>query len=82
MKRKISILAGLALISIALAGCGPHSEENTPAAAPTNAPANQPKPDATVPNAAITPPGGAWNNTNNPAPTNAPGTNNPVAPNP
>jgi len=81
MKRRIPILAGLALVSVALAGCGPRSEENTPATS-TNAPGNQPMPDATVSNAVVTPPGAVWNNTNNPTPTNAPGTNNPGASNP
>jgi uncharacterized lipoprotein NlpE involved in copper resistance len=80
MKSKISILAGLALVSITLVGCGSRSEENTPATS-TSAPGNQPMPDATVSNAAITPPGAVWNNTNNPTPTNAPDTNNPGAPN-
>ena len=81
MKSSISILAGLALVSVALAGCGPNSKENTPATS-TDSPGNQSMPDATVSNAVVPPPGAAGNNTNNPAPTNAPGTNNPGAPNP
>jgi uncharacterized lipoprotein YbaY len=83
MKKKIIMLAGLALAAMALVGCGHHSEDNNNPA-PTNSADNQPMPGAAasnnVNNTAV-PPGVAWNNTNNPAPTNQPGSNNPSATN-
>lgn len=80
MKTKILPWATITVLAVTVfAGCERHSENNTPAA--TNVAGEQPVPGVTGSNDVITPPAATWSNTNMPAFTNWPGSNNPTATN-